>query len=157
MSSAKNLNCICVNVQEKDFDLLTELKDIESKKGIMGAVVTFTGQVRLFEKGEEILSLDLEHYPGMTEKKIFSICENASKKWKIPYVKVIHRVGRLYPGQNIVLVIVASPHRKPAFKAAEYIMDFLKSRVPIWKKANFPKRKEWVESKEEDENLIYES
>ena len=68
LSLAKNLNCICVNVQEKDFDLLTELKDIESKKGIMGAVVTFTGQVRLFEKGEEILSLDLEHYPGMTEK-----------------------------------------------------------------------------------------
>ena len=98
-----------------------------------------------------MVSLELEHYPGMTEKAIMTICRDAQKRWEINFVKVIHRVGNLKTGDNIVLVITASAHRKESFKSAEFIMDFLKSRAPIWKKEHYKTHSSWVQSKKEDE------
>ena len=103
---------------------------------------------------EELVSLELEHYPGMTEKAIMLICEDAQKRWNLNFIKVIHRVGRLFAGDNIVLVLTASAHRKEAFKSAEFIMDFLKSRAPIWKKEHYRTHSSWVQSKEEDELIL---
>ena len=145
-------NCsISVNVQKADFDINSEIKTIKSKK-IIGGIANFTGVVRNSgEEKEELVSLELEHYPGMTEKAIMLICEDAQKRWNLYSIRVIHRVGRLFAGDNIVLVVTASEHRKEAFKSAEFIMDFLKSRAPIWKKEHYKTHSSWVHSKEVDE------
>ena len=145
-------NCfISVNIQKDDFDVNAEIKSMGTRKKI-GGIANFIGVVRDSQKEkEELVSLELEHYPGMTEKAIMTICRDAQKRWAINFVKVIHRVGNLKTGDNIVLVITASAHRKEAFKSAEYIMDFLKSRAPIWKKEHFKTHSQWVKSKEKDE------
>ena len=142
---------ISVNIQNSDFDINSEMDLIKSEKKI-GGITNFIGVVRDSSKEEDqLLSLELEHYPGMTEKAIMSICIEAKKRWKTYYIRVIHRIGILHKGDNIVLVITASAHRKEAFKSAEYIMDFLKSRAPIWKKEHFKTHSQWVKSKEKDE------
>ena len=148
-------NCfISVNIQEDDFDVNAEIQSIRSGK-IIGGIINFIGVVRDSQKDkEELVSLELEHYPGMTEKAIMSICRDAQKKWEINFVRVIHRVGKLKTGDNIVLVITASAHRKESFKSAEFIMDFLKSRAPIWKKEHYKTHSTWVQSKEADELLL---
>ena len=147
---------ISINVQKNDFDINSEIDFIKSKK-IIGGIVNFTGVVRdKSEKKEELVSLELEHYPGMTERAILSICQDAQKRWKLNSIRVIHRVGRLLTGDNIVLVITASAHRKAAFKSAEFIMDFLKSRAPIWKKEHYKTHSSWVQSKEEDELILHD-
>ena len=148
-------NCsISVNVQKADFDINSEIKTIKSKK-IIGGIANFTGVVRNSgEEKEELVSLELEHYPGMTEKAIMLICEDAQKRWNLNSIRVIHRVGRLFAGDNIVLVVTASAHRKEAFNSAEFIMDFLKSRAPIWKKEHYKTHSSWVQSKEVDELIL---
>ena len=145
-------NCfISVKIQKDDFDVNAEIKSIGTRK-IIGGIANFIGVVRDSQKEkEELVSLELEHYPGMTEKAIMTICLDAQKRWEINFVKVIHRVGNLKTGDNIVLVITASAHRKESFKSAEFIMDFLKSRAPIWKKEHYKTHSSWVQSKEEDE------
>ena len=150
-------NCfISINVQKDDFDINSEINFIKSKK-IIGGIVNFIGVVRdTSEEKEELVSLELEHYPGMTERAILSICQDAQKRWKLNSIRVIHRVGRLLTGDNIVLVITASAHRKAAFKSAEFIMDFLKSRAPIWKKEHYKTHSSWVQSKEEDELILHD-
>ncbi len=145
---------ISVNIQKDDFDVNAEIQSIRSRK-IIGGIINFIGVVRDTQKEkEELVSLELEHYPGMTEKAIMSICRDAQKKWEINFVRVIHRVGNLKTGDNIVLVITASAHRKESFKSAEFIMDFLKSRAPIWKKEHYKTHSSWVQSKEADELLL---
>ena len=148
-------NClISVNIQKDDFDVNAEIQSIRSRK-IIGGIINFIGVVRDTQKEkEELVSLELEHYPGMTEKAIMSICRDAQKRWEINFVRVIHRVGNLRTGDNIVLVITASAHRKESFKSAEFIMDFLKSRAPIWKKEHYKTHSSWVQSKEADELLL---
>lgn len=116
-----------------------------------GAVVTFTGKVRNHNLGDSVAALTLEHYPGMTEKALKNITEEARGRWPLQRVSVIHRVGTLQPGEEIVFVGVTSAHRNAAFEAAEFIMDYLKTKAPFWKKEALPESERWVEAKESDE------
>ena len=116
-----------------------------------GAVVTFTGKVRNHNLGDAVNQLTLEHYPGMTEKALNNIVLEARERWPLERISVIHRVGTLLPGDEIVFVGVTSAHRDAAFSAAEFIMDFLKTKAPFWKKEVLPDNERWVEAKESDE------
>ncbi|WP_406870888.1 molybdenum cofactor biosynthesis protein MoaE [Thioclava sp. 'Guangxiensis'] len=137
-----------VLVQEAPFDLGAELKGF-GHGGRAGAVVSFTGIVR--DDTGTLQALELEHYPGMTERALIKIAEDAQTRWALTNVTIIHRIGRLEPGDEIMMVATASPHRKAAFEAADYLMDFLKSRAPFWKKEHFADRSEWVAAKQSDE------
>ena len=154
MHKIQNGCYISVNIQESDFDINSEINSIKANKNI-GGLTNFIGIVRDTDNNaEDLVSLELEHYPEMTEKAIMSICKEAHSRWKLYSIRVIHRVGNLLAGENIVLVITASAHRKESFKAAEYIMDFLKSRAPIWKKEHYKTGSSWVQSKEIDELIL---
>ncbi|RLM25766.1 molybdenum cofactor biosynthesis protein MoaE [Brenneria alni] len=115
-----------------------------------GAVVTFTGKVRNHNLAEHVGALTLEHYPGMTEKALAEIIGLARERWSLPRVSVIHRVGILYPGDEIVFVGVSAAHRNTAFDAAQFIMDYLKTRAPFWKREATPDGDRWVESRDSD-------
>ncbi len=146
---------IFVSVQGHDFNLQFEIESIKNERKNFGGLVSFLGQVRNDRDTEkELLFLELEHYPDMTEREIISICQEAKDRWELGAIRVIHRVGKLVPGDNIVLALVAASHRNEAFKASEFIMDFLKSRVPIWKKEHFEDNSSWVKSKQSDEELL---
>jgi molybdopterin synthase catalytic subunit len=139
-----------VSVQNEFFDFSAEIKNFSETLGNIGAVVTFTGIVR----GQKSKTLDymfIEHYPGMTETQIKLIVEEAFKRWKICDVLVIHRYGKLEPGEPIMMVATAAEHRREAFEAAEYLMDYLKSRAPFWKKEVLNGEENWVDAKSEDE------
>ena len=139
-----------VSVQSEFFDFSAEIKNFSETLGNIGALVTFTGIVR----GQKSNTLDymfIEHYPGMTETQINSIVEDAFKRWKICDVLVIHRYGKLEPGEPIMMVATAAEHRREAFEAAEYLMDYLKSRAPFWKKEVLNGEESWVEATSEDE------
>lgn len=127
-------------VQTEDFDVSTEIKNLVSARTDIGAVVTFSGLVR-------DVNLTLEHYAGMTEREITKIEAEANARWKLQASLIIHRVGELQPGDNVVLVIAASKHRKDAFEAAEFLMDYLKTRAPFWKREGDT----WVEAKSSDD------
>ena len=137
-------------VQTEDFDLTSEVELIKSTNSSIGAVVSFIGTVRDLTS-ESLISLTLEHYPGMTEKSLRSIADKARKKWKIESVTIIHRVGTLGVGDQIVLVITSSKHRQAAFDSCNYIMDFLKTDAPFWKKEVSDKEEKWVGKRESDE------
>ena len=137
-------------VQTEDFDLASEVELIKSTNSSIGAVVSFIGTVRDLTS-ESLVSLTLEHYPGMTEKSLRSIAEKARKKWEIESVTIIHRVGTLGIGDQIVLVITSSKHRQAAFDSCNYIMDFLKTDAPFWKKEVSNKEEKWVGKRESDE------
>ena len=137
-------------VQTEDFDLTTEVELIKSTNSSIGAVVSFIGTVRDLT-GESLVSLCLEHYPGMTEKSLSSIADKARKKWEIESITIIHRVGTLGIGDQIVLVITSSKHRQAAFDSCNYIMDFLKTDAPFWKKEVSDKEEKWVGKRESDE------
>ena len=155
MKAEENFCELSVSVQEQDFDLKSEIDNLKSRDKNFGGLVSFLGQVRDAEQTDKtLLYLELEHYPHMTENEIISICNHAKSKWQLHAIRVIHRVGKLIPGDNIVLVLVASSHRKEAFKAAEFIMDFLKSRVPIWKKEYYKGDSFWVKSKKSDRESL---
>ncbi|GGE17448.1 molybdopterin synthase catalytic subunit [Primorskyibacter flagellatus] len=138
-------------VQEEPFDPGAETSAFAQGRGDMGAVVTFTGLVR----GDGGLSaMEIEHYPGMTERAITAIAEEARDRWSLGDVLVIHRHGRLVPGEAIMMVATAAPHRKDAFEAAEFLMDYLKSRAPFWKKELGPDGAAWVAAKDDDEAAL---
>ena len=137
-------------VQTEDFDLTSEVELIKSTNSSIGAVVSFIGTVRDLTS-ESLVSLTLEHYPGMTEKSLRSIADKARKKWEIESVTIIHRVGTLGIGDQIVLVITSSKHRQAAFDSCNYIMDFLKTDAPFWKKEVSDKEEKWVGKRESDE------
>lgn len=137
-------------MQAEAFDLAAELADFGTG-GDTGAIVTFTGMVR----GTGGLSrMEIEHYPGMTEKAIAAIAAEATNRWELEDVLVIHRYGSLAPGSQIMAVATASRHRAAAFEAAEFLMDYLKSRAPFWKKEYGPDGAQWVAAKDEDENAL---
>lgn len=116
-----------------------------------GAVVTFTGKVRNHNLGDSVAALTLEHYPGMTEKALTDIVEKARERWSLQRISVIHRIGCLYPGDEIVFVGVTAAHRSAAFQAAEFIMDYLKTKAPFWKKETLPQGDpRWVDARETD-------
>ncbi len=137
-------------VQTEDFDLTSEVELIKTTNSSIGAVVSFIGTVRDLTS-ESLVSLTLEHYPGMTEKSLRSIAKKARKKWEIESVTIIHRVGTLGIGDQIVLVITSSKHRQAAFDSCNYIMDFLKTDAPFWKKEVSDKEEKWVGKRESDE------
>lgn len=140
-----------VEVREADFDLNAEMEALRAGSPGAGAVVSFVGVVRNRNQGDAILSLTLEHYPGMTEASIREIIGKARSRWSIEDAVVIHRVGRLAIGEQIVLCLVTSAHRGEAFEACEFIMDWLKTEAPFWKKEETPGGSRWVDARESDE------
>jgi molybdopterin synthase catalytic subunit len=142
-------------VQTQDFDAGAEVKALTGGRDDIGAVVTFTGLVRGEAGGEAVSGMTLEHYPGMTESELRRAEDDARTRWPLAETLIIHRVGRLAPGDNIVLVVTASKHRQAAFEAAEFLMDYLKTRAPFWKKeATAGGEGVWVEARESDEGSL---
>jgi molybdopterin synthase catalytic subunit len=145
-------NAMTVRLQREDFDVAAEVAALTRARNDVGAVVTFTGVCRGTEDGEPIAALTLEHYPDMAEAEIARHVAEAESRWALLGVTVIHRYGRLAPGDNIVLVVTASSHRQDAFAAAEFLMDYLKTRAPFWKQVERAGATDWVEAKETDDN-----
>ena len=137
-------------VQTEDFDLTKEVELIKSTNSNLGAIVSFIGTVRDLE-GESLVSLTLEHYPGMTEKSLSTIADKARNKWQLESITIIHRVGTLSVSDQIVLVITSSKHRQEAFDSCNFIMDFLKTDAPFWKKEASDKQEKWVGKRDHDE------
>jgi molybdopterin synthase catalytic subunit len=140
-----------LSIQTEDFDLATEYQSLRQLSSEVGAVVTFTGLVRDFEGQGSIDSLSLQHYPGMTEKRLQQIVDQANSRWQLLGTTVVHRVGKLLPSEQIVFVGVASQHRAAAFEAAQFIMDYLKTKATFWKKVDQNGQQQWVESKASDQ------
>ena len=138
-----------VRVQSAAFDLGAEVATFSAGVRGAGAVVSFTGLVR--DEGGKLAAMEIEHYPGMTEKAISGMVEEAVRRWSLADALVIHRHGRLLPGEAIMMVATAAPHRGDAFASAEFLMDYLKSRAPFWKKEIGADGAEWVAAKESDE------
>lgn len=141
-----------VSVQEAAFDLGAEANAFAAGVGGAGAVVTFTGLVR--DNGGALAAMEIEHYPGMTEKAIAAMMDQAAARWALADALVIHRYGRLVGGEAIMMVATASRHRVDAFAAAEFLMDYLKSRAPFWKKELGQDGSEWVAARDEDEAAL---
>ncbi len=141
-----------LQVREEAFDPGAVLSEFTAGAGSAGAVVSFTGIVR--DNGGDLDHMEIEHYPGMTEKAIGAMMEEATRRWRLTACRVIHRFGRLAPGETIMMVATASRHRAAAFEAAEYLMDYLKSRAPFWKKEVGRNGACWVESKQQDEDAL---
>ncbi|WP_339669954.1 molybdopterin synthase catalytic subunit MoaE [Dasania marina] len=139
-----------VRVQTADFDVSTELNLLSQQSLQTGAIVNFVGTVRDIHNGQSIANLELEHYPGMTEKSIQDIALQAAQRWQLLAATVIHRVGLLQPGEQIVLVAVSSMHRGEAFQACEFIMDYLKTQAPFWKKEQTEQGAQWLDARESD-------
>jgi molybdopterin synthase catalytic subunit len=139
-----------IRLQREAFDLAAELTKLTAGRAEVGAVVSFTGICRAEENGAPITALTLEHYPGMAEAEIARHVEEALARWPLLGVTVVHRYGRLTPGEAIVLVATASIHRQAAFAAAEFLMDYLKTRAPLWKQVEAADGTKWVESKATD-------
>ncbi|MGA2942200.1 MAG: molybdenum cofactor biosynthesis protein MoaE, partial [Xanthobacteraceae bacterium] len=140
-----------VRLQREAFNAAAEVAKLTRGRTDIGAVVTFTGVCRADENGEKISALTLEHYPDMAEAEITRHVEEASKRWPLLGVTVIHRYGRITPGEDIVLVVIASSHREAALAAASFLMDYLKTRAPFWKQVEKPSGKTWVEAKAADD------
>jgi len=139
-----------ISIQTQDFNLQHEVDLLEQNNEIDGAVVTFTGRVRNKNEGLQVTALTLEHYAGMTEKSLAKIIEQAQTRWQIGRVSVIHRIGKLLIGEQIVFVGVTSMHRQDAFAAAEFIMDYLKVEAPFWKKEVTELGEKWLDAKQSD-------
>jgi molybdopterin synthase catalytic subunit len=145
---------MAIRVQTEDFDLNTELAQLRAGNPQVGAVVTFIGTVRDMNDGSHVAEMELEHYPGMTEKALQNIVEQAQARWTIFDALVIHRVGPLRPLEQIVLVAVTSAHRGEAFAACEFIMDYLKTQAPFWKKEQTPQGARWVDARATDDKAL---
>jgi molybdopterin synthase catalytic subunit len=139
-----------VRVQTEDFDVSAELKALRAGRPQVGAVAMFVGTVRDINEGDAVSAMELEHYPGMTESSLQAMIDQAQQRWDVLDCLIVHRVGRLAPLDQIVLVIVSSAHRKQAFEACEYLMDFLKTEAPFWKKESTLEGTRWVEARETD-------
>ncbi|GAB3628529.1 Molybdopterin synthase catalytic subunit [Pandoraea terrae] len=140
-----------VRVQTEDFDLSAEVRALRADDYRVGAIASFVGTVRDLNDGQDVARMTLEHYPGMTEKALEAIVEKARARWDIYDALVIHRHGELGPGDQIVLVAVTSAHRGEAFAACEFIMDYLKTEAPFWKKEVTPQGERWVDAREADD------
>jgi molybdopterin synthase catalytic subunit len=140
-----------IRLQSEDFDAASEAALLTRGRTDIGAVVTFTGICRDAEAGAPVAAMTLEHYPGMAEAEIARHVEEAKARWPLLGVTIIHRYGRLVPGDNIVLVVTAASHRGDAFAAAEFLMDYLKTRAPFWKKEERPDGVSWVDAKSVDD------
>jgi molybdopterin synthase catalytic subunit len=141
-----------VRVQHEDFDIGAEVARLTTGRTDIGAIVTFTGTVRAENDGAGVAGMTLEHYPGMTEAELARVEAEAGQRWPLQASLIVHRVGTLKPGDNIVLVVTASAHRQAAFAAAEFLVDYLKTRAPFWKKERTGKGEErWVEARDSDE------
>jgi molybdopterin synthase catalytic subunit len=140
-----------IRLQREPFDAAAEAAKLTRGRNDVGALVTFTGICRGDENGKPIAALTLEHYPGMAEAEIARHVEEARARWPLLGVTVIHRYGRLAPGEDIVLVVTASSHREAAFAAAEFLMDYLKTRAPFWKQVEQVGGKTWVEARGADD------
>ncbi len=146
---------IYISVQKAVFDVSAEMQRLRQGNAGIGAVASFVGLVRdsnqVGDQSSDVAGLTLEHYPGMTEKALKRIAEQASERWQLQAVTIVHRIGELRPGEPIVLVMTASPHRHDAFDACQYVMDILKTEAPFWKKETLPDGAErWVESRKSD-------
>ncbi|HLB15278.1 MAG TPA: molybdopterin synthase catalytic subunit MoaE [Burkholderiales bacterium] len=143
---------MAVRIQTEDFDAGAEIAALRAGNPAVGAVASFVGVVRDRNDGDAVATLTLEHYPGMTEGAIEAIVEEARSRWAIIDVTVVHRVGELKPLDQIVLVVVAGGHRGDAFAACEFIMDYLKTRAPFWKKEQTPEGARWVDARASDDD-----
>jgi molybdopterin synthase catalytic subunit len=140
-----------VRIQREDFSIAGEIAALTAGRADVGAVATFTGLCR--DEGGRLAALELEHYPGMAEAEVACVAEEAARRWPLDGVTVVHRFGRIVPGENIVLVATASAHRRAAFEAAAFLMDVLKTRAPFWKREHLADGTmgEWVAAKGEDD------
>jgi molybdopterin synthase catalytic subunit len=140
-----------IRIQAEDFDLAAEVARLHGGRTDVGAVVTFTGLCR--DEGGRLAALELEHYAGMAQAEVARVVEEASGRWPLSGITVVHRFGRILPGQHIVLVVTASSHRRAAFEAAEFLMDYLKTRAPFWKREHLADGSTgpWVEATEADD------
>ncbi|KAB2886544.1 MAG: molybdopterin synthase catalytic subunit MoaE [Pseudorhodoplanes sp.] len=143
---------VTIRLQREDFDAGAEMARLVGGRTDIGAVVTFSGICRDHEDGRGVTAMTLEHYPGMAEDEIARHVAEAQSRWPLQGVTVIHRYGRMTPGDNIVLVVTASAHRDAAFAAAEFLMDFLKTRAPFWKREEHGGAASWVDAKESDDH-----
>jgi len=142
---------ISVRVQHEDFDVGHEIAQLRQGNPQIGAVASFVGVVRDLNEGSAVATMTLEHYPGMTEKAVGKIIDEAKGRWQVYDALVIHRIGTLAPLDQIVLVVVSSAHRGDAFAACEFIMDYLKTQAPFWKKEETPGGARWVEARASDD------
>ena len=142
-----------VRLQREPFDVAAEAAKLTRGRTDTGAVVTFTGICRGEDSGKPVVAMTLEHYPGMAEAEIARHVEAAERRWPLLGVTIIHRVGRLIPAEPIVLVVTAAAHRQDAFAAAEFLMDYLKTRAPFWKRVEIADRSAWIDAKSSDDDL----
>ncbi len=145
---------LSVSIQAEDFDVSYELAHLRANDARIGAVCSFVGTVRERNEGSDVSSMELEHYPGMTEKSITAMMEEAAKRFDIYGVRVIHRIGLLQPQDQIVLVAVTSAHRGMSFQACEFLMDYLKTQAPFWKKEVTPGGARWVDARVSDDKAL---
>jgi molybdopterin synthase catalytic subunit len=143
---------VTIRIQQADFDTAREIAALSQGRTDIGAVVSFSGICRGSEGDQAIAALTLEHYPGMAEAEIMRHAETAMSRWPLTGVSVIHRVGRITPGENIVLVVTASQHRQAAFQAAEFLMDYLKANAPFWKREEHAGGTSWVDARHHDDD-----
>ena len=143
-----------VSIQAADFDLSTEVAAVRARDAGVGAVATFVGTVRDRNDGSAVSGMELEHYPGMTERAIEAMIDEAQRRFDIRAARVVHRVGKLRPGDQIVLVAVSSAHRGQAFQACEFLMDYLKTQAPFWKKEATPAGARWVDARVADDAAL---
>ena len=143
-----------VSIQTQDFDVSQELAALRAGDARVGAVCSFLGTVRERNDGSSVASMELEHYPGMTEKSISAMMDEAKKRFDIFAARVIHRVGLLHPEDQIVFVAVTSAHRGESFKACEFLMDYLKTQAPFWKKEVTPEGERWVDARVSDDQAL---
>jgi molybdopterin synthase catalytic subunit len=143
-----------VRVQTDDFDLSEEVRRLRAGRPDVGAVVTFVGTVRDINDGASVAEMELEHYPGMTEKALEDIIARAKARWQLVDALVVHRVGPMRPEEQIVLVVTLSAHRGEAFAACEFIMDYLKTEAPFWKKEQTPQGTRWVDARSSDDAAL---
>ena len=142
---------VTIRIQEADFDVGREIAALTKGRTDIGAVVSFSGICRGSEGDEAIAALTLEHYPDMAEAEIMRHAQTALSRWPLTGLTVIHRVGRIVPGENIVLVVTASAHRQAAFEAAEFLMDYLKANAPFWKREESAGGTSWIDAREHDD------
>ncbi|MEY3671021.1 MAG: molybdopterin synthase catalytic subunit MoaE [Pseudomonadota bacterium] len=143
---------LSVSVQEADFDFKHEQAQLVSNDKGVGAVVAFIGMVRDLNLADDVVALELEHYPGMTEKSLMRIAEQAAQRWSLQAARIVHRVGKMYPGDQIVMVLTASAHRGDAYEANQFMMDYLKTEAPFWKKEWTPEGPRWIEARDSDDH-----
>jgi len=143
-----------VSVQQEDFDLGEQYAALLAGDRGIGAVVAFVGTVRDLNLAHDVVALELEHYPGMTEKSLQKILDQARQRWSLQAARVVHRVGKMYPGDQIVLVLTASAHRADAYEANAFVMDYLKTEAPFWKKEWTPEGPRWIEARDSDDQAM---